>query len=170
MRGFIAGIILLIAAGGLTAQDEKKYESKDGKYAIAFPGAPKTEAKKAGELTLNTAAVESKGVAYLVIYSDLPAETVKASKAEDILDNGVKGLVDNFKAKVTKTTPTTFGKEKYPARNVTAELKVDATVLRLRVQIVLVNNRVYQVLAVGGADGVAGAATEKFFDSLEIRK
>ncbi len=170
MRGFIAGFVVLAVASGLTAQAEKKYESKEGKYAIAFPGTPTTESKKAGELTLNTAAVEVKGVAYIVIHSDLPDETVKASKAEEILANGEKGLVDSFKAKVTKAQPTTFGKEKYPARNVTAEIKVDATTLQLRLMLILANNRVYQVLAVGSADAVAGAATDKFFDSLELRK
>ncbi len=137
---------------------------------MSFPGTPATESKKAGELTLNTAAVEAKGVAFMVIYTDLPAESVKASKSEEILDNGVKGLVDSFKAKVTKAQPTTFGKEKFPSRNVTAEVKVDATALQLRLSLVLVNNRVYQVLAVGSPDAVGGAATEKFFDSFEIRK
>ncbi|MCE9568248.1 MAG: hypothetical protein K8U57_40125 [Planctomycetes bacterium] len=170
MRGFIAAGLLLVAAAGLSAQGEKKFESKEGRYSAAFPGTPTTDSKKAGELTINTAAVDAKGVAYMVIYSDLPAETVKTSKSEDILDSGEKGLVTNFKAKVTKSQPTTFGKEKYPARNVTAEVKVDATTLRLRITIVLAGNRVYQVLAVGNPDVVGNAMTDKFFDSFEIRK
>lgn len=170
MRTLLSSVAVLVAACGLAAQDDKKYESRDGKYAVAFPGAPATDTKKAGELTLSTAAVEAKGVSYLVIYSDLPAESVKASKAEDILENGEKGLVDNFKAKVTKSQSTTFGKDKYPARNVTAEVKVDATTLQLRLRIVLVNNRVYQVLAVGSPEAVSGAAADKFFESFEVRK
>ncbi|MBA4190105.1 MAG: hypothetical protein C0467_19135 [Planctomycetaceae bacterium] len=170
MRGFIAGFAVLVVAGSLTAQADKPYDSKEGRYSVAFPGKPTTDSKKAGELTLNTAAVEAKGVGYIVIHSDLPADTVKASKAEDILENGEKGLVMNFKAKVTKSQPTTFGKEKYPARNVTAEVKVDATTLKLRLLIVLANNRVYQVLAVGSEDVVGGPMTEKFFESFEIRK
>src|SRR5690349_21694196 len=113
MRGCIAASIVLVVATGLQAQAEKKFESKEGKYSAAFPGTPATNSKKVGDLTINTAAVDAKGVAYMVIYSDLPADTVKSSKAEDILDGGEKGLVTNFKAKVTKSKPTTFGKEKY---------------------------------------------------------
>lgn len=170
MRSLLSSVVMCVAACGLAAQDDKKYESKDGKYAVAFPGVPSVESKKAGELTLSTASAEAKGVAYMVIHSDLPAETVKASKAEDILENGEKGLVDNFKAKVTKSQSTTFSKEKYPARNVTAEVKVDATTLQLRLRIVLVGNRVYQVLAIGSPDAVSGAAADKFFESFEVRK
>ncbi|WP_439622198.1 hypothetical protein [Gemmata sp.] len=170
MRTLLSTVFVLGAACGLAAQDAKKYESKDGRYAVAFPAAPTVDSKKSGELTISTAAVEAKDVAYMVIHSDLPAETVKASKAEDILESGEKGLVDNFKAKVTKSQPTTFGADKYPGRNVTAEVKVDATTLQLRLRIVLANNRVYQVLAVGSPDAVGGAAADKFFESFEIRK
>jgi len=53
---------------------------------------------------------------------------------------------------------------------VTAEVKVDATTLKLRLLIVLANNRVYQVLAVGSEDAVGGPMTDKFFESFEIRK
>ena len=170
MRGFIAAGIVLVATVGMAAQGEKKFESKDGKYSISFPGTPTIDSKKSGDLTINTAGIEAKGIAYMVIYSDLPAETVKSTKAEEIIDGGEKGLVTNFKAKVTKSQPTTFGKEKYVARNVTAEVKVDATTLQLRLIIILAGNRVYQVIAIGNPDALGGPATDKFFDSLELRK
>jgi hypothetical protein len=169
MRGLVAAAVLLAATGTLAAQD-KRYESKEGKFSISFPGTPKTESKKVGDVTINTTALDAKGLAYMVIYSDLPAEAVKASKPEEILDNGEKGLVTSFKAKVTKSQPTTFGGAKYPARLVTADIKVDATTLKLRLLIVLANNRVYQVLVLGNADGVGGRAADQFLESLEIGK
>lgn len=169
MRSIIATAALLLATGALAAQD-KKYESKEGKFAISFPGTPTSDSKKVGDLTIYTTALDAKGVAYMVIYSDLPPEGVKASKPEEILDNGEKGLVTNFKAKVTKSQATTFGAAKYPARHVLAEIKVDATTLQMRLLIILVNNRVYQVLALGSGDTVTGKAADQFFESLEIRK
>lgn len=169
MRAFIAATVLLTASAAIAAQD-KKFESKEGKYSIGFPGTPTTDSKKVGDLTIYTTALDAKGVAYMVIYSDLPAEGVKVSKPEEILDNGEKGLVNSFKAKVTKSQATTFGTAKYPARHVVAEIKVDATTLHMRLLIVLVNNRVYQVLALGSADAVTGKVSDKFFESLEIRK
>jgi hypothetical protein len=169
MRAILTAACFLAVSTGLAAQN-KKFQSRAGKYAVAFPAEPKVESKKAGELTLTTAAVEATGLAYMVIYSDLPAATVQAAKPEDILESGELGLVNNFKAKVTKSQNTAFGKEKYPARQVTAEVKVDASTLEMRLNLVLVENRLYQILVIGSKDAVGKPATDKFFDSFEITK
>lgn len=169
MRALVAAAAVLVISGGLSAQD-KKFESRAGKYAVAFPGEPKVESKKAGEVTMNTAAIDAKGVAYMVIYSDLPADAIKTTKADEILESGEKGLVASFKARGVKSQATTFGKDKHPARTVTAEVLVDTTTLQLRVTLVLVEGRLYQVVAIGPKDGVTGQPGDKFFDSFEIKK
>lgn len=169
MRSLVAAAALLAVAGGLAAQD-KKYEARAGRYAVLFPGEPKVESKKVGDVTMSTAAADARGVGYMVIYADLPADAVKNAKPDDVLENGQKGLVDSFKAKVTKSQATTFGKEKYPARTVSAEVVVEATTLQVRLTLVLADGRLYQVLAIGPKDAVSGAAADKFFDSFEITK
>lgn len=169
MRTLLAASALLVLAGAVAAQD-KKFESREGKYAVLFPGTPTTESKSVGDLTLNTTSSDAKGVGYMVIHADLPADTVKASKPGDILKTNEAGLVKSFKANVSKSEAGTFGKEKYPSRTVTGELKVDATTLHVRITLVLVEGRLYEVLAIGGKDGVFGKDADRFFESFEIKK
>ncbi len=168
MRLLSATILILGFAGSLAAQ-EKKYESKEGKFAVGFTGVPKSDSKKVGELTMHTTSIEGKGVGFMVIYADLPADTVKDMKADEILTNGEKGLVNGFKAKVTKSASSTFGKNKLPSREVTAEVDVDGATLHLRLLLVLADGRLYQVLAIGSKENVFGVGSNVFFDSFEIR-
>jgi hypothetical protein len=158
---FASAALCLAAA----AQD-KKYESKDGKYAVAFPAAPETEAKKAGDVTLHSATAQGAGAVFVVTYSDLP---VKAAKPADVLADGEKELVAGFKAKASGKE-TTFGPDKLPAREVTGELAVDMTALHLRATLVLSGGRLYQVLAVGTKEAVTGKAGDAFFASFELKK
>ena len=165
MRSPIAAIVILGLAGTVSAQD-KKYESKEGKYSVTFPGKPTSMTQKAGEIELNITIVEKGGGGMAVIYSDLPGAAVKDAKPKDILEKGEKGLIDNFKAKVTKSKDIEFGKQKFPAREITGEKDS----LQLRITIILVENRLYQVFVVGPKDLVEGKDTEDFFKSFEVTK
>src|SRR5262245_53845435 len=120
MRTMLAGLVLAVCAAGLTAQD-KKYE-KEGKFTAKFPNGPAEQTKTAGGLTMHVfVADHEKGKGgYLVAYTDLPAEVLKAPKPEQVLESGEKGLVETFKAKITKSGATQFGPKKYPAREIVA--------------------------------------------------
>jgi len=170
MRTLIVACVLFTFAASVDAQaQDKKFVSKDGKFEAKFPLEPMTESKKVGDSTMVSTAVETKGVGYMVIYADLPAGAAKA-KAEDILAGGEKGLVDDFKATVTKSTPTMFGKDKLPARDVTAEVVIEKMVLRLRLKLVVVNGRLYQVIAIGTKESIVSKDVDTFFESFEIVK
>jgi hypothetical protein len=166
MRSILAAGVFALLAAGVEAQDAKTFESKEGKYTVNFPGKPTTNTSKAGGIDLNITIVEKGGGGYAVIHSDLPAEGVKAAKAKDLLDGGEKGLVTNFKAKVTSSKDFEFGKQKLPAR----ELVAEKDPLNLRIQIILSGNRLYQVFVVGSKDMVASKETDAFFKSFEITK
>ncbi len=170
MRSLVAASVVLVLAAGGSADDGKKYQSKDGKYAVAFPGEPKTDAKVADGLTTRTAVVEGKGVAYWVISTELPETTLKTLKPEEILENGEAGLLKSFGAKASESKATTRGKDKHPARESAAEVKLDGSALRVRLVMVLADRRMYQVLAIGGKDAVSGTAADKFFESFEVTK
>jgi hypothetical protein len=166
MRFTFAAVAFVLFAAGVSAQDNKKYESKDGKYSVGFPGTPKTESKKTGEIVLSVAAVEKGMGGFMVIYSDLPVEAVKAAKPKELLEGGQKGLVDNFKAKVTLSKDFDFGKQKLPAREILAEKDT----IHLRIQIILADARLYQVFVVGPKDMVTDKDSDEFFKSFEISK
>lgn len=169
----MCAVAVLVFAGGLAAQDkDKKFESKDGRFSAKFPVDPKVVPQKAGALDLVITIAEKEKdkdkVGFAVIYSDMPADVVKATPGDKLLESGEKGLVDNFKATIKSSTKTAFkanGKE-YPARDIVAEK--DA--LALRVRIVLVDARLYQVFVVGPKEQATGKEADEFLASFELAK
>jgi hypothetical protein len=168
MRSALAmGFVFACALAGAQNKIPDRFESKEGKYSVQFPGKPTKSARKAGGVDLNIAIVEKGTGGFAVIHTDLPSEAVKAAKPKDLLDGGQqKGLVENFKAKVTSARDFQFGPEKYPAR----ELVAEKDQLHLRVRIILAGNRLYQVLVVGPKDLTVGMEADAFFKSFDIAK
>jgi hypothetical protein len=165
MRTMLAVALLAVLAAGLAAQDKQKYE-KDGKFTAKFPTEAKAVTKTAGGLTLHAVLAEStKGKSgYLVTYSDLPPETLKAPKPEQVLESSEKGLVENFRAKITKSEAIKFGTKQYPAREITAE----RTDFHLHGKIILVGNRLYQVYVFGSKEFTTNKEAEAFLMSFAI--
>jgi hypothetical protein len=166
----VALTALLLASCSIAAAQDKsstgKFESKEGKYSVQFPDKPEKSSRKSGGVELHIA-MSKKGMGgFAVIHSDLPPEAVKVARPKTLLDGGQKGLVDNFKAKVTSARDFEFGPAKYPAR----ELIAEKDKLHLRVQIILVENRLYQVLVVGSKDLTAGKDSDAFFKSFAIAR
>ncbi|AMV30291.1 hypothetical protein VT84_38220 [Gemmata sp. SH-PL17] len=170
MRTMFTVAALMVFVGTVGA-DDKKFESKEGKFSVKFPGdeKPKALTPKAGGLDLNITIVEKGKNGFAVIYSDMPADVIKGATPPKLLEGGEKGLVDIFKAKVNKSAETKFkanGKE-FPAREIFAEKDS----LNLRVTLVLVENRLYQVFVVSEAkDVVTGKEAEDFVKSFELAK
>lgn len=165
MRTIFAVAVLALGATGLAAQDDKKYE-KEGKFTAKFPTGPAQQTKTAGGLTLHvfTSDFEKGKGGFMVTYSDLPPEVLKAPKPEQVLESSEKGLVENFKAKITKSGAIKFGAKQYPAREIIAE-RDD---FHLRGKIVLVGSRLYQVYVFGQKDFTMGKEAEAFLASFAI--
>lgn len=167
MRSLFTVLVALACAVGLSAQDEKKYASKDGRFAAKFPGEPKTVNQKTAGLDMVITIVEKGKSGFAVIVTDLPEIALKVG-ADKVLEGGETGLVTNTKAKVLKSEGTKLksnGKE-YPARVITAEKDQQL----FRVTLVLVETRLYQVLVVGEKEVVNGKEADEFVKSFEITK
>ena len=118
----------------------------------------------AGGLTLHifvTSSTTDKG-GFMVTYSDLPPEVLKAPKPEKVLESGEKGLVDNFKATITKSEAALYGPKKYPARIIVAEQSGNV----IRGSIVLAGSRLYQVYAFGSKEFTSGKDADDFISSF----
>ena len=165
MRTFIAAIVIMCCASLAIAED-KKYVSKEGKFTVDFgSGEPMTLKQKAGDLELNiTSATKGTG-SYMVLYSDLPEGTIKSKKPKEIFDVSEKGL----KFKVTGSKDTEFGKDKLPAREITAST-ADKDPIQLRIIMMLADKRLYQVMVAGPKEVVEGKDADAFFKSFEIVK
>lgn len=167
MRSLFIALVALACAASAGAQDDKKYASKDGKFAAKFPGEPKTVNQKAAGLDMVITIVEKGKSGFAVIVTDLPEIALKAG-ADKILEGGETGLIANTKAKLVKSKEVKLksnGKE-FPAREITAE-KDDQ---HFRVTLVLADTRLYQVLVVGEKDVVTGKDADAFVKSFEITK
>lgn len=166
MRTILAVAVLAIGAAGLTGQDDKKYE-KDGKFTAKFPNGPTHQAKSAGGLTVNMylADYEKGKGGFLVVYTDLPAEKLKAPTPDQVLSSSEQALKDDFKAKITKSGATTHGAKKYPAREIVAEREE----WNLRGTLVLVGTRLYQVYVYGPKDFVTGKDANDFLASFSVK-
>lgn len=166
----VVGIITFMGlVSGISAQDNKpieKYVSKEGKYTAAFPGKPMLESRKVGEVALHSALVQKGAGVFSVFFNDVKETAGKSTKPKEILDGGQKGVVDNFKAKLTSSKDFEFGKQKYPARELVAEKDGNT----LRFQIIVAGNRLYQVFVVGPKDMVMGKEADAFLKSFEITK
>jgi hypothetical protein len=166
MRPLLAILILSLGAAGLAAQDERNHLSKEGKYRVTFPIKPTLSTTTSDNLQLHMAAAEQGGGAMVVIYSDLPGETVKAAKPGELLAGAEKGLVDNFKAKVTSSKDITFGTSKFPGREIMGEKDT----VQMHIKLVLAGDRLYQFFVIGSKEYVKSKDAEKFFESFEISK
>lgn len=167
MRTLIAATMFLAGVAAVCGQPTGKFESKEGKFGAVFPQAPTASAKTAGGQTLYlvhlTADKDKSG--FLVTYSDLPADAVKAPKPEQVLESSVREFTERFRAKdATKSKATTFGPKKYAAREFTTE----SPALTARGLLVLVGNRLYQVCVYGPKEFVEGKDADAFLASFEI--
>jgi hypothetical protein len=163
----LAGLLFLSFA--LAAEQDtplEKFESKEGRYSVLFPGKPARTTNKAGGIDLHVAVVKVVMGSFAVTHSVLPPEVIQVAKPKDLLDGGQKGFIDHFKAKVTSSRDFEFGTEKYPAR----ELVGEKDKLNLRIQIILAGNRQYQVFVVGTKEQIASKEANAFFESFEIEK
>jgi hypothetical protein len=173
MRTMLVVAAFAVCAASLPAQDSKKYE-REGKFTAKFPIAPDETVKSAGGVTAHIFIGDyekGKGV-FMVTYSDLPPEVLKAPKPEQVLESSEKGLTDKsekgltefFKVKITKSGPALFGPKKYPAR----EIAADREELSIRGTIVLVGPRLYQVFVLGSKEFMTNKAADDFLASFAI--
>jgi hypothetical protein len=165
MRTFIATVVLLSCASIAVAED-KKYVSKDGKFTIDFGGdEPTTLKQKAGDIELSITTAKQGTLGLVVIYSDLPEDTIKNKKPKEILETSQKAL----KFKVLDSKDIEFGKDKLPARELTATTD-DKEPVRLRITMILADRRLYQLIAAGPKDATESKEADAFFKSFEITK
>lgn len=167
MRGAFAAVAVLVAAG-LVAADEKKYESKDGKFVVAFPAGK--EVKSTSEVLFgqkySTVSVLEKEVVRMVFLLEPLAETTDLSVRKRIMDVLQVWTLDKFEGKPLKSAETTFGSGKLPARDVLVEKDGD----KIRALIILDGSRGYVVLVGGPKDYATGKEASAFVESFELKK
>jgi hypothetical protein len=146
------------------------FTSKQGGFTIKLPGAPmeskRRVASAAGVLDVYLFVVDGKDDAsYVVSYSDLPGEQIKAGNEQKRLDFACEGAVNNARGKLRSEKKIEL--DGHPGR----ELIIDTDKeIVIRMRIYAVKQRLYQVMAIGPGLFTQSQDATRFLDSLRLVK
>jgi hypothetical protein len=164
----IAAVVVVVAAGLATA-DDKKYTSKEGKFAVQFPAdlKLKSDKKEQGILTLVSTVGDDKdaGTTYGVIYAELPA-AIKNVPPKTILDGAAKGAADKSGGKLLETKDIEFGPNKLPGRDLILEKDGN----KVHVKVIVAETKLYVVIVGGKKDFATSKEATNYIDSFELTK
>ena len=119
----------------------KEFLSKEGGFAIQFPGIPKESSQSMGEVDVKMHQLHA-SFEYSVMYADYPdwANDSDPRLAKRILDSGLEGAVAETKSKLLEVEEISL--DNHPGRRYTERMP-DGSVLRGKT--FLVGHRLYQV-------------------------
>lgn len=151
----------------------KTFSSSEGRFSADFPGTPTLTTRVAGGEKQATLYMYSLGTlaAYGVSYFELGSTDNGPDAAKKALDSAVEGMIKDYGSELLSVAEISVGG--LPARLLTKRLRNGYT---LRVKMVLVGTRQYQVTSVVpsaeavGAENVSmyEAASTRFLDSFKL--
>jgi hypothetical protein len=148
----------------------KAFSPEDGAFAVQMPGTP-TEFKKTiqtpngpVEVLVFELAVPASEGKIAVGYSEFPEASVKPGTEDKRLDNARDGAVASSKGKLKREKSLLL--DTHPGRELTIEIEGKGMVV---MRLYAVNNRLYQVVAVGPADLVTSQDAQKFLTSFHLK-
>ena len=192
-QSFMTRVILLVtmatglATAGCGQSGWRDFNSAEGKYSVQFPGKPEDRsATYKGGLQAHHHMVELDKATFLVSFIDLPpgqpfdyARTIQGmagrvggtvTKQSDWTIDGNNGK--EFEMKITSTPyfpdgwVASAGNEGKPVELQLTKPKVGFVSSRM----VVINNRLYQIVVIGEEATNDNADVKKFFESFQVTK
>ncbi len=146
-----------------------RFVSPDNQFSVNFPTHPSHESDIVntpdGKVELVQYMSKNSEVLYAVMYGDYPAKGITGKTQDQLLNNARDGAVNNVQGKLL--SETIISKEGYPSREFAFKVEPNSVVTA---QIVLKNNRIYQVMVVAPSDMLFTSQKRQFFDSFELLK
>jgi len=143
------------------------FVSDDRSFTIQFPTEPIQEYDIVntpnGEIKVIEYISKSKGILYAVMYGDCPNNALSGLTSEQILDVIKNHGIENVRDKVL--SEVSISKAGYPGREIS--VRVEPNIV-LNTQIILKDNRFYQLLVITPSDKLLNSQVRKFFDSFKI--
>jgi hypothetical protein len=162
----VSGVIYLIK-GGDKLKEFEEYYSADGRFSVLFPGEPEESLQSVrtavGQINLVMLTAGSKTSAFVVGYADYPRNVVESSDPEEMLDGARDGAVGNVGGRLTDETTLDF--HGHPAREIRVEV---AKKTSIRARVILIENRLYQVMVVSKSARILDGKGSEFFDSFTV--
>jgi hypothetical protein len=164
--------VAVLGVGLLSAEackKEFKEFSPDGKFKVLMQGAPREDTQFAtggeGQMGafVKSWTVEQGDGAYSVSVTDLPGP--HRPESDPVLDGAVRGLSTGVGGTVTSNSKVTLA-GKYPGRAFEGTVPKKSGVMQARIY--LVNDRLYQLLAIGKKSFIDSAEAARFLDSFQL--
>ncbi|MGB4207163.1 MAG: hypothetical protein WBJ43_04155, partial [Smithellaceae bacterium] len=145
----------------------KTFVSNDKAFTVHFPTEPNRESDvlnpPSGKVELIQYTSKHKDILYAVMYGDYSSNALVGMTSEQLLDNARNGAVENVQGKLL--SEVIISKGNYPGREITVKVEPNTV---LTAQIILKENRVYQLLVVTPSDKLFTSQRREFFDSFKI--
>jgi hypothetical protein len=156
---------LVLLAGGFLLADEawQTISSARGKFSVRLPGKPKVvEVPGNGQWTFKT---EDGKAGFITSFSEYGRKIpLDGDLPKKMLDSNLAGLQKSLNAKLISSKDLKFN-DKFPARDI--ELEVPSIGL-YRLRIILTEERMYQIVAMGPKEFVEGQDARSVRDSFKL--
>jgi hypothetical protein len=149
---------LFLTAG--CGKEWKEASSPEGKFTVLMPGTPKEQSRTQAGITNHIFALEVKDGAYMVSYLDVPPGTPANYSL------AIQAAAANRQGKGVKESDITIEGHEGKAYEFEMGNPKGYAVGR----IVLVNNRLYQLLVMGANISSSDADVQKFLNSFKLTK
>ena len=170
--GFVIGfavisVIIYFVRGGDKLKEFEPYHSKEGRFSVLFPGEPERKLQQvdtpAETLEFVMYSAGSKKTGFIVAYVDYSQEMMKNADIKKMLDGARDGAVRNINGRLEKEKVLDFhGK---PGR----ELEIMAPKKAIiKARLILIGNRLYQMMAISQSNRILEEKTPEFFDSFKV--
>lgn len=167
---FLLAIPATLSAAVRDTDDWIDFKPKGGKCTVQLPAKPKDMTKEidAGgtALKINIWGYEQGSAgAYLISYTDFPEGTVDPDDTGAFFDRVQGGIISSGKGKLSSSKNSKFLK-KYPSRDIAYTVpSINGTG---RVKMILVGDRLYQLMALGNDDFMDSEEVDFFFASFKL--
>lgn len=161
-----AGLLVVWLAASPASVSASAYRSPSGKFSVNFPCGKPAVTQRAvgsdlGDLTVHTFSSTNPGDtrSFQVSYVDYPLDRVRRRQGE-LIKSALEGLVGDesrVKGEADLRIPGVVGRE----------LRFERGRYLVMARVMLVGNRLYQLVALGPASGGVDAQARTFFDSFQ---
>ncbi|MBN1392722.1 MAG: hypothetical protein JW947_07960 [Sedimentisphaerales bacterium] len=171
--GFVAGFVIvyaaiyLISGRGDLLKGFKPYHAEDGRFTASFPGEPTKKTQllytPTEQLDFVTYEAGSARSGFVVGYCDYSQEVTDKYEPQQMLDVSVIGAVKNVQGELMEERELDF--HGHPGKEIKIKAPDD---LIIRARLILVKNRLYQVMAASSSAKVVEKKGTEFFESFRV--
>lgn len=169
LRLVLPVLLLAILPVLLQAQSGHELISKKGLFSITFPGEPEYSAENVetavGDLIMHTYLHEaSTDAAYMVAYIDYPADMVEESDNDVLLYAALEGALNSWGIELDDDKMETTWRDNYKGYF----YKASNNDTHAAYEVILRNNRLYQIAILQYGKSISKKTISSFFDSFKL--